>query len=156
MENLGMIIDVSHLSDDGFFDVYEYTTKPFVASHSNARALCPHRRNLTDEMLHMLGNRGGISGLNLYPDFLTADPQHAEKSLLEIAADHAVQMMNAGGSSCVGLGSDFDGFHDESQPKDASAMQDLAWALHKKHISDDKIDGILYQNVSRLYRELLH
>ena len=50
-----MIIDVSHLSDDGFFDVYEHTTKPFVASHSNARALCPHQRNLTDEMLHMLG-----------------------------------------------------------------------------------------------------
>ena len=156
MENLGMIVDVSHLSDDGFFDVYEHTTKPFVASHSNARSLCPHQRNLTDEMLHMLGNRGGISGLNLYPDFLAADPEHAEKSLLEIAAEHAVRMMNAGGSGCVGLGSDFDGFHGDSQPKDASAMQDLAWALHKKHLSDDKIDGILYQNVSRLYQELLH
>ena len=156
METFGMIIDVSHLSDDGFFDVYEHTTKPFVASHSNARALCPHQRNLTDEMLHMLGERGGVSGLNLFPNFLTTDPKHTETPLLEIAAGHIVHMMNAGGSGCVGLGSDFDGFHGESQPKDASAMQDLAWALHKKHVSDDKIDGILYQNVSRVYRELLH
>ncbi len=156
METLGMIIDVSHLSDDGFFDVYEHTTKPFVASHSNARALCPHQRNLTDEMLHMLGERGGVSGLNLFPNFLTTDPKHTETPLLEIAAGHIVHMMNAGGSGCVGLGSDFDGFHGESQPKDASAMQDLVWALHKKHVSDDKIDGILYQNVSRVYRELLH
>ena len=156
MEQLGMIVDVSHLSDDGFFDVYEHTTKPFVASHSNARSLCPHHRNLTDEMLHMLGERGGVSGLNLFPRFLTSDPEHAEKPLLEIAADHMIHMMNAGGSGCVGLGSDFDGFHGESQPKDASAMQDLAWILHKKHVCDDHIDGIFYQNVSRLYRDLLH
>ena len=81
METLGMIIDVSHLSDDGFFDVYEHTTKPLVASHSNARALCPHqRKNLTDEMLHMLGERGGVSGLNLFPNFLTTDPKQARNT----------------------------------------------------------------------------
>ena len=67
MERLGMIVDVSHLSDDGFFDLCEHARKPFVASHSNSRAMCGHRRNLTDEMLRMLGDRGGVSGLNFCP-----------------------------------------------------------------------------------------
>lgn len=155
MEHLGMIIDVSHLSDDGFFDVWEHTKKPFVASHSNCRALCSHERNLSDEMLHMLGERGGIAGLNFYPDFLTNDRMHLDRSLYDFLADHALHMIQAGGSSCIGLGSDFDGFHDESQPADAAALQDLTWVFHKHHISDDQIDRILYQNVYELYREVL-
>lgn len=159
MEQLGMIVDVSHLSDDGFFDVCEHARKPFVASHSNARALCAHRRNLTDEMLRMLGERGGVAGLNLYPDFVIARwedrVEQDTRELLEYLARHAIHMMDMGGSACVGLGSDFDGFHGASNPKDASRIQDLAWVLHRSHISDDRIDGILYQNVYRLYEELL-
>lgn len=161
MEHLGMIVDVSHLSDDGFFDLCEHATKPFVASHSNSRAMCGHRRNLTDEMLRMLGERGGVSGLNLCPEFVIAETDadgqriHDGKNLLEYLAEHAVHMMNVGGNACVGLGSDFDGFGEAGMPKDASAMQDFAWALHKAHVSDDQIDNILYGNVYRLYRELL-
>lgn len=161
MEQLGMIVDVSHLSNDGFFDLCEHATKPFVASHSNSRAMCAHRRNLTDEMLRMLGERGGVSGLNLCPEFVIAkadaDGQrmHDGKNLLEYLAEHAVHMMDVGGNACVGLGSDFDGFGEAGMPQDASAMQDFAWALHKAHVSDDQIDNILYGNVYRLYRELL-
>lgn len=161
MEQLGIIVDVSHLSDDGFFDVFEHTRKPFVASHSNARALCGHQRNLTDTMLRMLGERGGVTGLNLCPDFVIAHADAAGrraqdgKNLLDYLACHAVHMMDVGGSACVGLGTDFDGFDEEGQPKDASFMQDLAWALHRQHVSDDRIDDIMYRNVYRLYRELL-
>lgn len=161
MERLGMIVDVSHLSDDGFFDLCEHATKPFVASHSNSRACCNHQRNLTDEMLRMLGERGGVSGLNLCPAFVIAE-KDAEghriqdgKNLLEYLAVHAVHMMDVGGSGCVGLGSDFDGFGEAGMPEDASRMQDFAWVLHKAHVSDDRIDGILYGNVYRLYQELL-
>ena len=64
MERLGMVIDVSHLSDAGFWDIYNTTTKPFVASHSNARSVCPAVRNLTDDMVRRLAERGGITGIN--------------------------------------------------------------------------------------------
>ena len=64
MNELGMLIDVSHLSDGGFWDVVRYSTKPFVASHSNARVLCSHPRNLTDEMIKALAEKGGVAGVN--------------------------------------------------------------------------------------------
>ena len=70
MEELGMIVDVSHLSDGGFYDVARTMKKPFVASHSNARALCGHPRNLTDDMLKLLAKHGGVAGLNFCPAFL--------------------------------------------------------------------------------------
>ena len=73
MERIGMIIDVSHLSDAGFYDVLKYTKKPFVASHSNAREVCPFVRNLTDDMIRQLGERGGVTGLNYCHDFLFND-----------------------------------------------------------------------------------
>ena len=68
-ERLGIIIDVSHLSDAGFYDVLKYTSKPFVASHSNARLICPHARNMNDDMICELAKRGGVVGINLQPIF---------------------------------------------------------------------------------------
>ncbi|HBI91343.1 MAG TPA: peptidase M19, partial [Terrisporobacter glycolicus] len=70
MERLGIIIDVSHLSDDGIYDVYNNTSKPFIASHSNAREVCSHQRNLTDDMIKKIGERGGLIGVNFYSSFL--------------------------------------------------------------------------------------
>ena len=70
MERIHMIVDVSHLSDKGFWDIVEHGTRPFAASHSNCRALAPHTRNLTDEMIRALSERGGIAGLNYYAPFL--------------------------------------------------------------------------------------
>ena len=70
MNELGMIVDVSHLSDGGFYDCVKYSEFPIVASHSNARSLCLHPRNLTDEMLRLLGNKGGVAGVNFYSAFL--------------------------------------------------------------------------------------
>ena len=70
MERLGMIIDVSHLNDAGFYDVLKYTTKPFVASHSNARSVCNVARNMSDDMILQLAKRGGVMGLNFCGEFL--------------------------------------------------------------------------------------
>ena len=78
MERLHMIVDVSHLSDRGFWDIVEHGTRPFAASHSNCRALCPHTRNLTDSMIRALAEKGGIAGLNYYAAFLDTDPAHPE------------------------------------------------------------------------------
>lgn len=153
MEQLGMIIDVSHLSDDGFYDVLDHTKLPFAASHSNARAVRGHSRNLTDDMLRKLGERGCVAGLNYCPGFLEEDPK--KENCLSLLAAHAVHMIGCGGSGCVGLGSDFDGFEMEGRPENASKMEDLVWAFHKAGISDDGIDRILYGNVMRLYRDVL-
>ncbi len=154
MEHLGMIPDVSHLSDAGFYDVCKICRGPFVASHSNARALCSHGRNLTDDMLRLIGEHGGVAGLNFYPEFLSDVPD-PEKGA-ELLAQHALHMADCGGRACVALGSDFDGFDGDCTPEGADHMEDLAWALHRAGFSDDGIDDIFCQNVLRVYQEVLH
>lgn len=74
MAELGILVDVSHLSDGGFYDVAELVRGPFVASHSNCRELAPATRNLTDDMIRVLAEHGGVAGLNFYPPFLNTDP----------------------------------------------------------------------------------
>ena len=153
MEEIGMIPDVSHLSDDGFYDVCRAAGKPFVASHSNARSVCGHPRNLTDDMLRQMGERGCVAGLNFYPAFLNDDSDYT-KGLQNIAA-HAVHMIQKGGSELVGLGTDFDGFGGSSMPEDCSGMMLLEDAFKKAGLSSSQIDRIFSGNVLRLYREVL-
>lgn len=153
MEAIGMIPDVSHLSDEGFWDLLKVCKKPFAASHSNARSVCGHRRNLTDEMLHQLGEHGGVAGLNFYPEFLGEDLER--EACLDVLAKHACHMMQKGGAACVGLGSDFDGFTGDGRPADASDIDDLVWALHRAGMTEEETEGILYRNVMNFYKEVL-
>lgn len=153
MEAIGMIPDVSHLSDEGFWDLLKVCKKPFAASHSNARSVCGHRRNLTDEMLHQLGEHGGVAGLNFYPEFLGEDLER--EACLDALAKHACHMMQKGGAACVGLGSDFDGFTGDGRPADASDIDDLVWALHRAGMTEEETEGILYRNVMNFYKEVL-
>lgn len=156
MERLGMIIDVSHLSDAGFYDVLNHTTKPFVASHSNAREVCPHVRNLTDDMIRKLAERGGVTGLNFCADFLTEAP-FGEKNPGTISAvvAHARHIANVGGVECLGLGTDFDGISTHEELPDASCMPLLADALKKSGFTERELDLITGGNVLRLYRDVL-
>ena len=82
MAELGILVDVSHLSDGGFYDVAELVRGPFVASHSNCRELAPATRNLTDDMIRVLAEHGGVAGLNFYPPFLNTDPVDKVSSLI--------------------------------------------------------------------------
>lgn len=154
MERLGMIVDVSHLSDAGFYDVLRHTKKPFVASHSNARAVCPNVRNLTDGMLRALGERGSVTGLNFCPDFLEmrADGQ-PNPGTVEAVVRHARHIANIGGVECLGLGSDFDGIPTHAQLTGADALPLLDGALQKAGFSATERDKIFFQNVLRVYRE---
>lgn len=156
MERLGMIVDVSHLSDAGFYDVLSHTKKPFVASHSNARAVCPMVRNLTDEMIRGLAERGGVTGLNFCPDFLTM-PCEGKKNEGTIAAvvQHAKHIVNTGGMECLGLGSDFDGIPTHAQLTGADKMPLLEDALAKAGFTSSQREKIFSGNVLRLYREVL-
>jgi len=153
MEELGMMIDVSHLSDAGFWQVADCTKKPFVASHSNARALCGHARNLTDDMIRTIAERGGVIGLNYYGCFL--NKKNDRTSTAARIAEHARYITKIGGVECLGLGSDFDGIDGSLEIADCSQMYKLFDALEAAGFSSDAIEKIAYQNVLRAYRELL-
>lgn len=154
MERLGVIIDVSHLSDGGFYDVLNHTRKPFVASHSNARALAPHCRNLTDDMLRKMGERGCVTGLNYCNAFLNPfDSWETAKGNAADIARHARYITQTGGIEVLGLGSDFDGCDNDFS--DCSKLYLLEDELKKQGFTSSEIDKIFYQNVLRVYKEIL-
>lgn len=152
MEELGMIVDVSHLSDKGFYDVLEYTSKPFVASHSNARKIAPVARNLSDDMIIRLAQRGGVTGLNYCSKFI--DDENDKITMVEKMVEHIRYIAKVGGIDCIGLGSDFDGIGNELEIKDASCMQLLYHEL-QKYFTEEEIEKIFYKNVLRVYQEIL-
>ncbi len=156
MERLGMIIDISHLNDAGIWDVFSHTKKPFVASHSNARALAGHPRNLTDPMIRCLGERGGVAGINYYSDFLHdwREGEERESRAAHMVA-HMKHMKNVGGIGCVGLGSDFDGFGGPVQLKDGSGLPLLEEEMRRQGFLPSEIEAVFYKNVLRVYREVL-
>ena len=104
MQNLGMVVDVSHLNDGGFADVIRLARGPVIASHSNCRALCDVRRNLTDEQLRAIRDTGGVVGVNVYHGFVHADP---ERQTAEMVARHAAHMADVMGIEHVACGFDF-------------------------------------------------
>lgn len=156
MEELGMIIDVSHLSDEGVEDVLKYTRKPFVASHSNARQVCNHVRNLKDNFIKKMASRGCVIGINLYPPFLKEEIDgRIEKGNIGSIIHHIKHIISVGGTQCIGLGSDFDGIPGHQEIKDASYMPKLAQRLEDAGISYNVIEKIFYKNVLNLYKEVL-
>ena len=154
MNELGMIIDVSHLSDGGFWDVANITKKPFVASHSNCRALTPHTRNLTDEMIKALAEKGGVSGLNFAPEFLLPEAQGKDSTVERMTA-HICHLVDVGGEDCAAIGTDFDGIRGELEIGNPTEMEKLFAALHKKGFSDNQVEKIAYKNVLRVIKETM-
>lgn len=152
MQELGILVDVSHLSEGGFYDVADICKKPFAATHSNSFSLAPHQRNLTDYQLRVLGNAGGVAGLNFGPEFLTKDPGN-KKSTAAMLAKHARHMADAGGIGCVGIGSDLDGISGELEISDSSKFGILVDMLRKEKFTESEIDKICYKNVLRVMRD---
>lgn len=156
MEELGMIVDVSHLSDGGFYDVLAHTRKPFVASHSNARAVCPCVRNLSDDMIRKLAERGGVTGLNFCADFLAKKPAEEQyRGTVEDIVRHARHIVDTGGEDCLGLGSDFDGIDTHGELTGADKMELLWEGLKGGGFTERMLDKICSGNVLRLYEETL-
>ena len=152
MNERGMLVDVSHLSDGGFWDCIRLSKKPIIASHSNARALCAHPRNLSDEMLCALGECGGVVGLNFYPQFLQSD-RSAE--VLDIAK-HGMHILQKAGEDSVALGTDFDGFEAGKNWIRGIEEIECVWdALKKAGMTERQLDKLSYQNVKRVLEEVL-
>jgi membrane dipeptidase len=153
MNNIGMVVDVSHLSDPGFFDAIETTTKPVIASHSNCRAICNHRRNLTDDMIKILADNGGVMGMNFSAAFVD---ENKEKATLERVLDHVGHIVKVASVDHVGIGSDFDGI--ENTPKgleDVTRMPYLTEGLLKRGYKEDDIRKILGENFLRVFSEVI-
>jgi membrane dipeptidase len=151
MNDLGMIVDVSHLSDAGFYDVLRYSKKPFVASHSNARSVCSVARNLTDDMIEKLAKAGGVTGLNYCSSFIHEKDE--DYTSIEGMVEHIRHIAKVGGIDCIGLGSDFDGIGSKLEIVDCSGMQKLYEAL-KPYFTQEEIEKIFYRNVLRVYKEV--
>lgn len=152
MERLGMIIDVSHLSDKGFYDVYENTSKPFVASHSNSRSECLSTRNMTDDMIKKLASRGGVLGINYCTSFVNEDGKYSHvKDLIK----HIKHIKELVGIDYVGLGSDFDGIGNNLELNSCDKLPLLQEEMRKSGFTDDEIEKVFYKNTLRVFKEVL-
>lgn len=151
MNDLGIIIDVSHLSDGGFLDVLKYSKKPFVASHSNSRFVTNHSRNLTDEMIKDLSNKGGVLGINFCSSFLG----NSKVAKIDDMIKHINHIKNIGGIECISLGTDFDGIENEVEIKDSGEMGKLFYSLEKAKFTINDIEKIFYKNTERIIKDIL-
>lgn len=151
METLGMLPDVSHLGDEGFWDVCRLAKKPFLASHSCCRALWDHPRNLTDEMLRALGDRGCLVGVNFYAGFLGPHPTSRLDDLLR----HIRHLLDTAGPEAVALGSDFDGIDCPLELGDAGHLDRLTAAMDRAGFSDREIEAVCWQNAWDFFRRTL-
>ena len=153
MNRLGMLVDVSHLSDGGFFDVARTCKKPFIASHSSCRALTDHQRNLTDEMIKILASKGGVAGDNFAPEFVTIGGGEPI-STAEFIAEHVMHMYKVGGEDIIALGTDFDGIHGNIEIKHPEDMETLFDLLAKKGLSSRILDKFASENVMRVLESI--
>jgi membrane dipeptidase len=152
MNELGILIDVSHLHEKAFWDVVRVTKKPVIASHSNAKSICSHKRNLTDEQFREIVNMGGYVGLNFCPAFL-ADGGNA--GILDILR-HAEHFLSIGGEKYIGFGADFDGV--EKLPEGICGCESY-YAIEKSFlnygIGQTVISAIEHHNFERILHEYL-
>ena len=149
MGELGMLVDVSHLSDPGFWDVMEITDRPVVATHSNARAIFPHPRNLTDAQFTAIINTNGVAGLNMYAGFLGEDPD------FDTVVSHLEHFLALGGENNVSMGGDWDGI--TQMPQGMSGIQDMEKLyehLLRRNYSESLLEKVFYSNLMRVVNEV--
>ena len=151
LNRLGMAADVSHLSEQGFWDTLEISRKPIIASHSNAKAICDHPRNLTDVQIRALIKTGGGIGINFYTVFLNGK----EKADMTDVIRHMEHILSLGGEDALGIGSDFDGIPTAPEGLGtAREMQTLFEALSRLGYRDALIEKIAYKNFARIFESV--
>lgn len=152
MEEKGIIVDVSHLSDAGFWDVAAITKKPFLASHSNARSLCAHKRNLSDAQIRTIAERGGVIGLNYCTEFLENNPSDIS---MDSFIRHIHHIIHVGGEDVLALGSDFDGIDTNPVLPHAGALSGLFDAMEQSGMKASVMDKIRGENALRMMKEVI-
>ena len=152
MQEKGMLADVSHLSDGGFYDIAKIAERPFVATHSNCRSICAHQRNMTDDMIRILYKAGGVMGINFCPAFLK---EGAEESNIDDMVAMALHEKEIAGTDVIALGTDFDGIEGKLQVADPHDMIKHADALTAAGFQTSEVDGIFHGNVLRVLRQTM-
>ena len=151
MQDLGIIVDCSHLNDAGTEQLGDILDVPFVASHSNAREVTAHTRNLPDNLIKLIANKGGVIGLNFGQAFLGISPM----SRIEDIVKHGLYLINKGGEDVIALGTDFDGIKPNTEIKDTSEMYRLYDAFKEAGLSVEQCEKLFWKNADRLLKEIL-
>ncbi len=152
IEELGMILDVSHINEKSFWDIAKIVHEPIIASHSNAYALCPHPRNLKDDQLSFLRENGGVVGLNAYPEFVQ---QEQPLWNMERLADHMDYMIDKMGIEHVAFGFDFADFMDEEDAHlsdfySARHIPKLLEIFRRRGYTEESLNKITHENILRV------
>lgn len=155
MNRLHMIVDVSHANEHTFWDIYNTSERPVIATHSNCRTLCEQPRNMTDEMIIATAERGGLIGMNSYRRFISADRKHQNALAL---AKHAKHIADIAGHQCLACGFDYlDYYRDMSKNKNdlyrADQTQNFIKALREVGFTEDQVEDIGYRNVFRFLKD---
>ena len=160
MNRVGMMVDLSHASEESFYDALDISSTPIVCSHSSAKALCDHPRNLTDHQMRKLAERGGVAQVTLYHGFLTKGspdfnhgPLLPNEATILTAIDHLNHMVNVMGVEHVGIGTDFDGDGGIRGCASASELINFTRRLMKERYSEQQIQRIWGGNFLRVMRE---
>ena len=147
MERQGIVVDVSHLNDRGFEELLGFAQKPFAASHSNARAVCGHRRNLPDEFIREMVRREGLIGLTYCRSFLSDDGRGSLDDLYR----HVCHFLELGAEKCIALGSDYDGAEVHEDLDSVEKSLRIGEYLTAHGISQDIADGLCFENAWRFF-----
>ena len=158
MNAMGMMIDLSHASDQTFWDVIKLSKAPVIATHSSCRALCSHRRNLTDEMLKALGEKDGYVGINFYPFFLSDQYEEGKpwRPGVKEIVDHIDHAVSLAGIDHVGIGSDFDGI--EVTPEGVENISQIGVVLdemRRRGYSESDILKVSGQNLLDVFARII-
>lgn len=151
MDNTGMLIDVSHLNDKSFYDIAEFYGKTLIATHSDSRSVCSHRRNLTDDMFRIIKSRGGCVGINFNPPFLNESGSADIDDIIK----HIEHFMSLGGENSIGIGADFDGV--ESLPHGINGCEDTCKVfdrLLQLNYTDEQVEKISHKNFERVFENV--
>ncbi|WP_421779733.1 dipeptidase [Kiloniella litopenaei] len=143
---MGVMIDLSHITEKGFWDIANLSTRPLVASHSNAHFLCPSARNLTDKQLDAIKESKGLVGINYHVAFLRDDGAHDANTAIDVLVQHAAYLVDKLGEDGVALGSDFDGCLVPDVIKDATGLPKLIEGFRQSGFGDKLIHKIAHEN----------
>jgi membrane dipeptidase len=150
---LGILIDLSHLNEKGFWDIAQLTTAPLVATHSGAHTLCASPRNLIDKQLDAVKESGGLVGVNFHVGFLRPDGKNDADTPLTEIVHHLNYMVDRMGIDCVALGSDFDGALMPQELGNVTGLPKLIAALRQHGYDDDSLRKIAYENWLRVLNQ---
>jgi len=152
MNRLGMIVDLAHIAEKGFFDVLMASSHPVIVSHANARAICNHHRNLSDQQLRAIKENGGVVGLTLYPAFI-----HDKTPNLEILLNHFEHIAELIGTDYMGIGTDFDGMEGKMPEglNDVSSLHLLVEGLRSRGFKENDLNKILFENYLRVIQKIM-